>query len=60
MPKINAFKLVVHEKKIFKQSKFLLFCPLNGPLRGQSIDLNKSEESLFPRDTSYHIWLKSD
>jgi len=60
MPIINAFRPVVHEKKIFKElSKFPLFCPLNAPpLRGQHLDLNKSE-SPFPRDISYQIWLKS-
>jgi len=48
MPNINAFWPVVHEKKIFKDlSKFPIFCPLNGPLRGQPLDLNKSE-SPFP------------
>jgi len=53
MPNIYAFRPVVYEKKIFKDlSKFPLFCPLNGPLRGQPLDLNKSE-SPFPRDISY-------
>jgi len=53
MPNINAFRPVVHEKKIFKDlSKFPLIFPLNGPLRGQPLELNKSESPL-PRDTSY-------
>jgi len=57
MPNINAFEQVVHEKKIFKYlSNFPLFGPLNGPLRGQPLDFNKSP---FPRDDSYRIWLKS-
>jgi len=60
MLNINAFWPVVHKKNIFKDlSKFPIFLPLNGPLRGQSLDLNKSE-SPFARDTSYQVWLKSD
>jgi len=37
---------------------FPLFA-LNGPLRGQPLDLNESE-SPFPKNSSYKIWLKSD
>jgi len=59
MTYINAFKPVVNEKKLFKDlSKFSLFCPLNGPLKVQTLDLNRTE-SPFPRDTSYQIGLKS-
>jgi len=51
MPKIKAFRLVVHEK-IFKDlSKFPLFNPLNDPLKGPV----PCFESPFPRDTSYQI-----
>jgi len=32
MPNINAFQVVVYEKKTFEDlSKFSLFCPLLGP-----------------------------
>jgi len=32
MPNINAFRPVVHEKKIFEDlSKLSLYCPLLGP-----------------------------
>jgi len=52
MPNINAFRPVVHEKKIFEDlSKFSFFCPLLGPKRGQPLYLNKSESpppSIFP------------
>jgi len=56
MPNINAFRKVVHEKKIVLRfiNIFLIL-----PLLGQPLDLNKSE-SPFARDTSYQIWLKSD
>jgi len=38
MPNINAFRPVVHEKKIFEDlSKFSIFCPLLGPKRGQPL-----------------------
>jgi len=44
MLNINAFQLVVHEKKIFQDlSKFSLLCPLLGPKMGQPLYLNKSE-----------------
>jgi len=34
MPNINAFRTVVHEKKIFEDlSKFSLYCPLLGRKR---------------------------
>jgi len=58
MPNINAFRPVVHEKKIFEDlSKFSLFCPLLGPKRGQPLYLNKSE-SPSPKNVSYQVWLK--
>jgi len=44
MPNINAFRPVVHQKKIFEDlSKFSLFFPLLGPKGGQPLYLNKSE-----------------
>jgi len=44
MLNINAFRPVVHEKKIFEElSKFSFFCPLLGPKKGQPLYLNKSE-----------------
>jgi len=46
MLNINVFRLVVHEMKI----KFSSFSPLNGLLKYQLLDLNKSP---FPRDASY-------
>jgi len=41
MPNINAFRPVVHEKKIF--INIFLILPLLGPKRDQPIYLNKSE-----------------
>jgi len=38
--------------------KFTKFYPLLGPNRCQPLDFHKLE-SPFPKDTSYHIWLKS-
>jgi len=52
VPNINAFRPVVHEKKIFEYlSKFSLFCPLFGPKRGQPLylnNLNPHSPSMFP------------
>jgi len=58
MLNVNVFRPVVHEKKIFKDLlKFPLFCPLNGPLSTQPLDLYKSESS-SPMNVSYQVWLK--
>jgi len=58
MPNINAFRPVVHEKKIFEDlSKFSLFCPLLGSKMGQPLYLNKSE-SPSPKHVSCQVWLK--
>jgi len=54
--KYNAFRPLVNGKKIFK---YLSNFPLFYTLRGQLLDLNKSEYP-FPIDASYQIWLKSD
>jgi len=54
MLNINAFRLVVHEKKIFEDlSKCSLFCPK----MGQALYLNKSE-SPSPMHVSWQVWLK--
>jgi len=53
MPNINAFRPVVHEKKIFEDlSKVSIFCHLLGPKGGQPLYLNKSE-SPCPKHVSY-------
>jgi len=58
MPNINAFQMVVTEKKIFEYlSKFSLFFLLLGPKRGQPLYFNISE-SPSPKHISYQIWLK--
>jgi len=58
MLNINAFWLVVHEKKFFEYlSKFSLFCPLLGPKSGQTLYLNKPE-SPSPKHVSTQVWLK--
>jgi len=53
MLNINAFRLVVHEKKVFEDlSKFSLFCPLSGAPKGASpfiwTNLNPHLSSMFP------------
>jgi len=58
MPNTNAFEAVVHEKNILKICQNVPLFGLKWFLRGQPLDLNKSE-SPFPRDVSYQIWLKS-
>jgi len=58
MLNINAFRLVVHEKKIFQDlSKFSLICPLLGPKRGHTLYLNTSE-SPSSKHVSCQVWLK--
>jgi len=58
MPNVNAFRPVVHEKKIFEDlSKLSLLCPLLGPKRGQPLYLNKSD-SPSSKHVSYQLWLK--
>jgi len=58
MPNINAFGLVVHEKKIFEDlQKNSLVCLLLGTKRGHPLYFNISE-SPFPKHVSYQVWLK--
>jgi len=58
MLNINAFRPVVHEKKIFQDSsKFSLFCLLFGPKSGQPLYLNKCEFP-SPKHVSCQVWLK--
>jgi len=58
MPNINAFRPIVHEKKIFEDlPKLSSFCPLFDPKRGQFLYLNKPE-SPSPKHVSYQLWLK--
>jgi len=55
MLNINAFRLVVHEKKIYQN--FPYFAPYLGPKRGQPLYLNKSE-SPSAKHVSCQVWLK--
>jgi len=56
MSNIRVFGVPVHEKKI--SPNFTPFCPLWGPNRCQPLYFCKFQ-SLFPKDASYQMWLKS-
>jgi len=59
MSNINAFQLVVHEKKIFLILIKIIFLilPLFGPQMGPA-PLFEQSESPFPRHHFYQVWLK--